>query len=432
MPAFIIQSLASHGRVETGLGISITGGLFFIAVLTFVLRSGRYLLSGHLYLLMVFVLIWRELFFGFSSMPLTRLDTIVLLLAVLPMAPLLTNKKGLALHFLANFIVLGLFIAFNPEAHGLQPGELDAYAMDAFIAMTATAVTAYLLTRTSERARRRIESTNADLEVKVRLRTNALRRAAEELRASRDAMHRDLETARHVQQSLLYAETPAVDNFDIAYYYRPMAQVSGDFYDFQTRAGELTGVGVFDVSGHGIASGLLTILARSIIMRVFQEGDSPNLTLRKANEELVMNLQQGFNFISGLLLRFTGNHMELANAGHPDPLVKREGENAFFLTPEDQGQERGGLLGLHYFKGDYPLIKYDLKTGDALLLYSDGIVEAETADFEAYGPDRLRSSLDRARGSARARLDELLREHALFMNDLPPGDDITLVLMIKR
>lgn len=91
-----------------------------------------------------------------------------------------------------------------------------------------------------------------------------------ELIDARDISRRDLAMAINVQRNFLPAMAPRDAAWDLAFHFHPMAGVSGDFYDFYCTAGALRGVGIFDVSGHGISSALVTMIARSTFLPLFQ------------------------------------------------------------------------------------------------------------------------------------------------------------------
>jgi sigma-B regulation protein RsbU (phosphoserine phosphatase) len=84
-----------------------------------------------------------------------------------------------------------------------------------------------------------------------------------------------MDMASNVQATLFPPTPPEVNGWDIAFVFRPMAGVSGDMYDFYTEGDTLNGVALFDVSGHGIASGLITMIARTVFQRNFMRKDNP-------------------------------------------------------------------------------------------------------------------------------------------------------------
>ena len=90
-----------------------------------------------------------------------------------------------------------------------------------------------------------------------------------------EAMEKEIELAAFVQESFSKRKMPDLESFDIAYYSKAMAGVSGDMYDFYTDDDILEGAGIFDVSGHGISSGLVTMLVRNIFQQEFHQNQQP-------------------------------------------------------------------------------------------------------------------------------------------------------------
>ena len=444
LAVFIIMDFILDRDINLTLVVPMTAGIALMAVLIVILKAGFYLLSGHGFLLLTFALIWQDMFWGTAVSPVTRLDTMVLLLCSLLMVPLLTDVRGLMVHFALNLGIFTLFMLENPEAGNLRAYELRAYGTDALIAICMTGIVSALLSRINKRARRRIERDHASLEETAGLRTRALREATEGLQKSRDEMHLDLDMARQVQRNMVLTAPPAVTGWDIALVARPSAQVSGDFYDFYTDDDRLAGLSIFDVSGHGVASGLITILARSTVHRSFRDErhGSTGEILEHANRELIEELSNVSNFLSGIVIRVMDGAIEYSSAGHPEPLLSRPDFTGpvakLARTPEQQEgfvPRRGNLLGLEVLEDRYPVARVPVFPGDALLLFTDGIVEATNEDREEYGTERLTAALRSSAGgtgtNAAERLRAVLSDFDAFMGSLPCDDDLTLLLLIK-
>ena len=127
-----------------------------------------------------------------------------------------------------------------------------------------------------------VEYLNANLENLVQNRTEELTKsnsALEEmnthLKFEKERADKEIELASYVQQSFYNIQLPEFKNFEIAYYNKPMAGVSGDLFDFYYEKDVLNGFGIFDVSGHGISSGLVTMLVKNIIQQEFD--NSPEI-----------------------------------------------------------------------------------------------------------------------------------------------------------
>ena len=152
-----------------------------------------------------------------------------------------------------------------------------------------------------------------------------LSRTNTELKLAQNEAKRDMRMAINVQTSFLPAAPPQSDEWEIAYLFKPMVGVSGDFYDFYIMNDKLAGLGIFDVSGHGIASALVTMIAKSVIYSCFVDGYKDDLSdvINNANDRLQSEIGNVGNFITGIILRFNDNMVEYVNAGHNDIYLKK-------------------------------------------------------------------------------------------------------------
>ncbi len=295
----------------------------------------------------------------------------------------------------------------------------------------------------------KLEHVNKDLFKIVEERTEELNAAMEELRSSNEnllSVNRDLETAHrtaardmdmaaNVQQSYLPDTAPYAEKWDIACYFRPTAAVSGDFYDFYVEDDQLRGVGLFDVSGHGIASGLITMLAKATFFRIFMGGLKRSLSevISYANSILQDELEKVDNYLTGVLLRFTGNTVEYVNAAHSDILLKnREGVKPVL---NEEGESNSGVfLGISLFTLPYDNIQFEINSNDVILLFSDCLVENKNIQREVFGKERVIKSFGNAPdGSAQDILEHIMNDFINFVgseNNLT--DDLTVLILRRK
>ncbi|MCU0848400.1 MAG: SpoIIE family protein phosphatase [Spirochaetes bacterium] len=279
------------------------------------------------------------------------------------------------------------------------------------------------------------------LEIMVMDRTEELEKANTRLSDANkllETAHRvaemDMRIASNVQASLFPKTPPASDAWDVAFEFRPMSGVSGDLYDFYMKDGLLGGVSLFDVSGHGIASGLITMIARSVSHRCFTRMEDRPLkeVMGKINRSLIGEIGNLDNYLTGVLLRLSGGEIEYVNAGHPDMLrrtagggVQRAGGNA--------GENKGYFLGFGEMDRPYGSFEFKMEKGDSLLLYTDCLTESVNAAGREYGESGVISSFERAGdGTAREALDRILRDFHGFTEGRPPGDDLTVIIIKKN
>jgi len=237
-------------------------------------------------------------------------------------------------------------------------------------------------------------------------------------------MEKELQMAKDIQRGLLPQEAPAFAGYEIAADWRSAREVAGDFYDyFPVGNGDL-GVVIADVSDKGAPAAIFMAVARSMIRGAALATDSPEAMLRQANLTLLSDTESGmFVTVYYTVLRPKGL-VTGVNAGHNCPLLYHAAQgNAEFLP-------RGGRP-LGWFK-DLPVqaVEYQLQPGDVLVLYTDGVTEAENVHAEPFGTERLSAIVRSSAGlPARTIKDRIIDAVEAFMGDAPPFDDTTLVVI---
>lgn len=260
--------------------------------------------------------------------------------------------------------------------------------------------------------RNQAEELNISLEQKVQERTQKIEEANDEIQAAyeeleainenltetnrelEDAkmiMDRDMDMAINVQSSLFPKYAPKNNFWEVGFYFKPMAGVSGDGYDFYLDKGKFQGLSLFDVSGHGIASALVTMMAKTILFRAFSNGEDTSLEkiIENANDDLIEELKDVDNYLTGIVLRILDNNViEYVNAGHPDMILKKANGN--ICSASNSKDIKGFYLGVSAMKSSYESVSLSLDKGDSLLLYSDCLTESTNSDKEEFGIERLK------------------------------------------
>src|SRR5918997_3528339 len=199
----------------------------------------------------------------------------------------------------------------------------------------------------------------------------------------RERIEQELRVARQIQQELLPETTPALEGWRIATYYGPATEVGGDFYDFLELEDGRLGLVVGDATGHGMPAALVMATTRGMLRAVVQALESPGEVLARVNEALVAEIPPS-TFVTcfyGVLDPENGR-FRYANAGHNLPRRRHDGQ-------AEELRARGMPLGL------IPGMSYEekeavLETGDSVLCYSDGMVEAHDPEGEMFGFPQLR------------------------------------------
>ena len=248
--------------------------------------------------------------------------------------------------------------------------------------------------------------------------------------ADRVVMKRDLQIAREIQTWLLPGAPPQIPGISIAYTTRPANTVAGDYYDVFPRPGKTNEENrvvfvVADVAGKSIPAAML--------MATFQASLKTLSTAQVALPELVANMnkyacsnsQGGLRFTTAFIAEYdTARHVfTYINAGHNNPILRRS--NGLI-----ERLDVGGLpLGIQS-EAKYESASVALAPGDWLLIFTDGLVEAENARQDEFGEPRVLSALEASvTATPKEFLDRLMAELDLFVGNTPQHDDVTCMLL---
>jgi sigma-B regulation protein RsbU (phosphoserine phosphatase) len=237
-------------------------------------------------------------------------------------------------------------------------------------------------------------------------------------RAERDALDREAQEARAMQQALLPKSSPFIPGYIISGRSEPARAVGGDWYDFIPFPDGRWGLVLADVSGKGTAAALLMAATRGIFRSLAEACCTPGEVLTRLNQLLVDDFPAGkFVTMVYAVLDPANRTAVFANAGHLLPLfIDKDGEH--FLDTE-----RGLPLGLSC--GDYSETQVTLSEGSRLVFYSDGITEAVNANEEEYGLCRLAEHVVRPGASAVSIIDDVRG----FANGNGVRDDASVVFV---
>jgi PAS domain S-box-containing protein len=306
-------------------------------------------------------------------------------------------------------------VTLTEESAGADEPEVTPHVIVA--PMRTAERTVGALTFTTDESHRRF--TAADVELAQEL----ARRAATAVENAR--LYTELEyVATTLQRSLLPPSLPDVPGWKVASLYMPAGSggetdVGGDFYDvFPTAAGWMAVMG--DVVGRGPAAASLTAMGRYTLRTAGSLVGTPTMGLARLNDNLRARGDLALCTVAVVLLREGGEEASLVCAGHPLPLLVRGGE------PRAVGRT-GPLLGA-FEDGTWLPESLELQSGDVLVLYTDGVLDARGPD-DRFGEERLAEAL----AGASTALDAVERVRAA-LHDFAgeTQDDDTAVLALER
>lgn len=250
--------------------------------------------------------------------------------------------------------------------------------------------------------------------------------------SDRVVMKRDLEIAKDIQSWLLPGAPLQIPGYGIAYATRPANTVAGDYYDVILRPGATPSDArvlfvVADVAGKSIPAAMLMATFQASLRTLANSPVGLAEVVADLNRYACSNSQGGARFTTAFLAELDPATGELTyvNAGHNVPLLRRR--SGVVERPEVGGIPIGVLADAAYQVGTTRL-----ESGDWLVIFTDGVVEAMNATGEEYDEPRLVRVVDRDSGSAPAELlRSLLAELDAFVGNTPQHDDMTC-LLLKR
>jgi sigma-B regulation protein RsbU (phosphoserine phosphatase) len=235
----------------------------------------------------------------------------------------------------------------------------------------------------------------------------------------------ELRTAYAIQKRLLPSSLPVVDGYTFAAANRPAKSVSGDYYDMVVRPDGRIYFVIADVSGKGITAAIV-MSSVAMAFNIFTRTDpTPADLVRELNATLAPKTAptKFVTLVAGVLDPTTGK-IDFANAGHVPPLVI-SAKGVETLNKTDL------VVGL------FPTAKYQnqtiqLQLGDALVLFTDGVTEAENAREEQLGLTTVAEMLDKFHRADASRILAAIDDHVhAYVGDTPAGDDVTMLAVTR-
>ncbi len=244
-----------------------------------------------------------------------------------------------------------------------------------------------------------------------------------EIEQAERILKRDLTQAAEIQRGILPEEAPQAPGLDLAGFNLPCRTVGGDYYGFVTYPSGRVGLALGDVSGKGMPAALM-VMAFDARLRVLAEiEESPERLVTRLNKITCASCPSNrfITFFYGVADPAAGE-LAFANAGHNPPFIVRASGKVESL---DGG---GPVLGIVPF-APYKQERTRLDPGDLLVIYTDGVTEANNISEEEFGEERLVEVLRRHRGEpAGAIVNAVMEALGKFTMGAPQGDDITLVV----
>ncbi len=275
-----------------------------------------------------------------------------------------------------------------------------------------------------------IDHHTTNLEALVTKRNNEILILNERLRSENTRLADEIDVARQVQMMVLpsKAEAATVPGWDVSCYMAPADEVGGDYYDILAEPGRIK-IGIGDVTGHGLHSGVVMLMVQSLVRGLFESGErNPVTFLSVLNRAMTKNVQR-----SG-----SDKHMTIAFLDIVEDRVVLSGQHEEVVILRANGtaeridtMDLGFPLGLDLEIGAFVAAKeLSVSPGDFVILYTDGITEAVDPAGNFYGIDRFINVMCNAdRRQAVCLRDAVLHDLDRFIAGGKIHDDITLVVL---
>ena len=257
-------------------------------------------------------------------------------------------------------------------------------------------------------------------------------RAAQKDRQELKDIHADLTVAREIQHAILprnfVLKTPEADRVDIFASMIAAKDVGGDFYDFFRIDDTHFGFCIADVSGKGVPAAIFMAVSRTLIKATGVRGIPSNECMQIVNDMLCgESVDSMFVTVFYGVFNILTGEIDFCNAGHNAPYILHA-DGRVEAVEADINLVLGALEGIPYKRN-----KMTLQPGDTLVMYTDGVTEAENVEKELYGEPQLEAELATLKGASSRQIVEAINQSVKeYAGEAPQSDDVTqLVIKMK-
>ncbi|MCQ2796310.1 MAG: SpoIIE family protein phosphatase [Bacilli bacterium] len=242
----------------------------------------------------------------------------------------------------------------------------------------------------------------------------------------KNRINKDLEFAKSIQTGTLPYTFPKNRNYDLFADMKTAKHVGGDFYDFFPLNNNRLFFLIADVSGKGVPAAMFMMRAEALIKSLVQNDEMPlDKIMTTVNNELCKNNEaQMFVTCWCAILDVKTGHVDFVNAGHNKPIIKRKGKG-FEEINVAKNFVLAGLEGIPYC-----LESFDLKDGDEVFIYTDGVTEATSKAKKLYGTNRLLNYMNKHKPyTSKEMINGIMGQLDEFQKDAEQADDITMLMI---
>lgn len=245
---------------------------------------------------------------------------------------------------------------------------------------------------------------------------------AQKAESENERKTKELEQARQLQLAMLPKEIPSLPNLDIAVYMKTATEVGGDYYDFYKSEDKTLNIVIGDATGHGINAGMMVSVTKGLFQNLAPYADLEEVINRFNNSLQSMKLQPMYMTLR--ILRIKESHLEVIGAGMY-PFLIFEKATGVIREVESAGPPLGAFPHFNYTNN-----KFELSTGDVIVLMTDGFTERLNERKEILGDEKAKAILGVSAGaSADEIIERFVKECDEWGGDRPQDDDATFVVI---
>jgi phosphoserine phosphatase RsbU/P len=239
----------------------------------------------------------------------------------------------------------------------------------------------------------------------------------------KESIEKELEVAATIQRMILPKTIPEIHGFEISGLCVPAKQVGGDYYDVISLPDGRTAFAIADAAGKGVPAALLVSTLQACMRAYLESNFKLDELITRVNRVIFRTSTENkfITFFIGILDP-SSKMLQIVNAGHYPPLLARNGN---FIRLPTTGVVLGGIESASFVCKEYAL-----ETNDVLVMFTDGITEANNSKNGAYGDERLEKLiLENCNQSAANLKDTIYKDVRSFVREADQSDDITLLIV---
>ncbi|MBX3007167.1 MAG: SpoIIE family protein phosphatase [Melioribacteraceae bacterium] len=266
-----------------------------------------------------------------------------------------------------------------------------------------------------------IDLTDLEITIKKALDNLETFKTALKSREELIVVRKEFEEARTLQLSMLPKEIPQNNKFDIGVYMETASEVGGDYYDFSEKNDGSFNLAIGDATGHGMKAGIMVSIMKTLFITNSTHHDLEDFF--KLANRAIKSLNLGRMMMAFTMLNIKNNRVQFINAGMPPIFLYKKDDNKI-VEFEDHFMPLGAMLDLNF-----KVTEFEINSGDAILILSDGLPELFNSENEYYGYKQVQTEFLSKASSTKEEIIENFKRSALnWTNQVDPVDDVTFIV----